>query len=111
MVAGLAALPAKASRPPTLNERSALMLAMPSWLAKDPVGCVFVVMSVSNNSQYAMVGAEFLNATRSPCDRYAFNGFWLLKKTKARWGIIFHGSNPPPCSLHVPRDLASGCLP
>jgi len=33
-------------------------------------------------------------------------GYWLLKKT-TYWKIIFNGSQQPPCSLGVPRDLTT----
>jgi hypothetical protein len=43
-----------------------------------------------------------------PCLRYAANGFWILEKT-SRWKIVFNGSDGPPCSVGVPKDLG-GCL-
>ena len=95
---------AHAARPPTFNEREALTLALPAWLRRYPVGCVWLSMSVSNNRRYAIVAPAFLNATRPPCLRYASNGYWILKKSPS-WRIVFNGSVMPPCSLGVPRDL------
>ena len=73
------------------------------------MNCVWLDISVSNDGRFAIVGPEFLNASRPPCVKYAANGFWLLKKTASRWKIVFTGSEGPPCSLGVPRDLA-GCM-
>jgi hypothetical protein len=42
--------------------------------------------------------------------KYASNGFFILKKHLARWRIMYRGSDPPACKLHVPRDL-SRCIP
>jgi hypothetical protein len=42
--------------------------------------------------------------------KYASNGFFILKKQRARWRIMYQGSDPPTCKLHVPRDL-SRCTP
>jgi len=53
---------------------------------------------------------EFLDATKrgSRCIRYASDGFFILRRT-TRWRIIYNGSDPPPCSMSIPRDLI-GCL-
>jgi hypothetical protein len=93
-----------AARQATFKERETLTLALPAWLRRYPVGCVWLSMSVSNNGRYAKVTPGFLNATRPPCLQYASNGYVLLKKS-TRWKIIFNGSVQPPCSLGVPRDL------
>ncbi len=99
---------AGAARQPTFKEREALTAALPAWLRRYPIGCVWLEFSVSNNGRFAEVGPGFLNARRPPCLKYASNGYWLLKK-QTRWRIIFNGSDPPPCSLRVPREL-SPCL-
>jgi hypothetical protein len=100
---------AHAARQPTFKEREALTLALPAWLRRLPVGCVWLEMSVSRNGRYAKVEPAFLNAMRMPCVQYASNGYMLLRKSP-RWKIIFNGSQEPPCSLGVPRDLAK-CSP
>jgi len=100
---------ATASRQPTLKEREALTAALPQWLQKYPVGCVWLDITVSNNGEYAIVGPVFLNALHEPCLRYASNGLWILKRS-AHWKIIFNGSDPPACSLEIPKDLVTGCL-
>jgi hypothetical protein len=102
------AAPALASRAPTYKEREALTAALPADFRQIPVGCVWLDVAVSNNGRYAEVDPIFLNATRRPCVRYAANGRWILKKA-ARWRIVFDGSDAPPCSLHVPKDLPGGC--
>jgi hypothetical protein len=93
-----------AARKPTLKEREAITAALPAWLRRYPVGCVWLDISVSNNGRFAKVAPAFLNATRPPCLRYASNGIWILKRS-AKWKIIFNGSVLPQCSLHVPGDL------
>jgi hypothetical protein len=95
-----------AARQPTFKEREALTVALPEFLLRYPVGCVWLSMSVSNNGRYAKVEPRVFNATHPPCLQYASNGYLLLKKT-TRWKIIFNGSQPPPCSLGVPHDLTA----
>jgi len=99
---------APAAREPTFKEREALTAALPPWLQREPVGCVWLDIRVSNNGRYATAGPVYLNALHLPCLRYAANGFWILKKT-TRWKIIYNGSGPSSCSLHVPKDLITGC--
>jgi hypothetical protein len=101
---------AQAKRAPSLTERAAITLALPAFLRNEPVGCVWLDVSVSNNEKYAIVAPMYLNATRPPCARYAANGEWILKKT-TKWKVIFNGSDPPKCSLGIPKDLVTGCLP
>ena len=84
-------------------------MALPAYLRSEPVGCVWLDVSVSNNGKYAVAAPVYLNALRQPCVRYASNGLWILKKTN-HWKVVFNGSDPPSCSLRVPRDLVSGCL-
>lgn len=100
---------AEAARPPTFKEREAITAAMPAWLRRYPIGCVWLGISVSSDGTYAEAGPGFLNATRPPCLKYASNGYWLLRKRTKKWRIIFNGSDPPPCALKVPRELAP-CL-
>lgn len=92
------------TRQPSFKERQAITAALPASLRKEPVGCVWLQISVSNNPRFAKVVPEVLNATRPPCLRYAANGIWILKRL-TRWKIIFNGSDLPRCSLHIPRDL------
>jgi hypothetical protein len=82
---------------------------MPAWLRRYSIGCVRLGISVSNNGRYAEAGLDYLNATRPPCSKYVSNGTWFLKKQTNKWRIIFNGSDPPPCALKVPRELAA-CL-
>jgi hypothetical protein len=100
---------ALAARQPTLPEREAITAALPADFKRYPVGCVFLRTAVSNDGRYATVTPAFLNALRPPCARYASNGYWILRKT-TRWKVIFEGSESPPCSLRVSRDLVR-CLP
>jgi hypothetical protein len=65
-------------------------------------------VTVANAGGYAKVLPVFLNATKPPCLTYASNGFVILKK-RARWRIIYSGSDLPPCELRIPRDL-SRCI-
>jgi hypothetical protein len=107
---GSSASAASSARQPTLKERAAITAALPQWLRQDPVGCVWLDISVSSiDRRFAKIEPRFLNATHEPCVRYASNGFWILKRT-TRWRIIFNGSVWPSCALHVPRDV-SRCTP
>jgi hypothetical protein len=99
---------AHAKRPPNLSERAAITLALPAYLRNEPVGCVWLDVSVSNNGKYAIAAPMYLNALHPPCARYASNGLWILRKTD-RWKVVFNGSDAPRCSLRVPKDLVSGC--
>jgi hypothetical protein len=109
--AGLAPAGAGAARQPTFVEREALTAALPSFLQSDPVGCVWLDITLSGNGRYAKVAPGFLNASHPPCAKYASNGWWLLKKTGTRWKIVFNGSEAPPCALGIPKDLAGVCRP
>jgi hypothetical protein len=95
---------AQAKRSPQLGEREAITAALPAWMRGEPVGCVWLDVSVSNNGKFATATPVYLNALKPPCARYAANGYWILKKT-TRWRIVYNGSEPPQCSLGVPRDL------
>ena len=75
---------APSANQPRFEEREVLTAALPAWLRRYPVGCVWLQMTVSSNGRYAMIGPRFLNATRSPCLQYASNGYWLLKKQSAK---------------------------
>jgi hypothetical protein len=99
------------ARQPTFKEREAITAAMPAGIRRYPIGCVRLGMSVSSNGRYAEAGLDYLNARRPPCAKYVSNGNWFLKK-ETRWTIIFNGSDPPPCSLGVPRELPTAwpCL-
>jgi hypothetical protein len=103
-VVGATARAAEAARKPTFREREAITAALPAWFKRYPVGCVAIDIAVSNNGRFARVTPVFLNATRAPCGRYASNGDWILKKGKT-WKLIFSGSDAPPCSLGIPKDL------
>ena len=115
MVAAVAAAlvvvdPGLSKRAPKLGERAAITKALPASLRNVPVGCVWLDMAVSRSGRYALVTPVYLNALHLPCLRYASNGDWILKKRLAGWRIIFRGSDPPSCSLGVPRDLTR-CRP
>jgi hypothetical protein len=104
-------LDAAAARPPTNPERAVITQALPAWLRSYPVGCVWLIIRVSNNGRYALVEEGVNNPRQDPCVKYAFNGFWVLKRRAGRWKVIFNGSAGLPCSLGVPRDLRvpGGC--
>src|SRR5881398_2765957 len=72
------------ARQPSFREREAITAALPGWLRRYPVGCVWLRISVSNNPRFAEVAPAFLNATQPPCIRYASNGIWILKRL-TRW--------------------------
>lgn len=97
------------ARQPTFKERVAITNALPAWLRRYPVGCVWLEISVSSNGRYAKAGYGVVNPMKRPCSRYVSNGGWFLKK-REKWKVIFNGSDPPPCSLRVPRELTQECL-
>jgi hypothetical protein len=110
---GLAlAVGANAARAPTLSERTAITHALPAFVRNYPVGCASLSIQVSKNPDWARVGVQYLlepgPPKSDPCLRYAANGFWILEQT-ARWKVVFNGSDGPPCSLGVPKDLGD-CL-
>jgi hypothetical protein len=97
-------------RQPTFEEREGLTVAMPAWLRRYPVGCVWLDFSLSKNGRYATAGYGVVYPMRRPCVKYVSNGSWFLKKKRTKWRIIFNGSDPPPCSLGIPRELAAVCF-
>ncbi len=100
---------APAARPPTLPERAAITRALPLYDRNTPAECVWFNIRVSRNPRYAEVDPVYLVATpMSRCLRYAKDGFYVLKKIR-KWKIIYSGSDPPPCSMRIPRDLGE-CL-
>ena len=96
-----------ARRPATRVELAALVHALPkayrTGIAKAPTGCVMFVARVSASGRYAEVTPRF--SSRARCIRYASDGFFLLRRTATGWKTIYNGSDEPPCSLGVPRDL------
>jgi hypothetical protein len=110
----LLAVPAFASRAPTVREREQITNAYPAYIRNAPVECVFMDIRISSrDAHYALVGAQPLNVTSNPkprCLRYAHNGFDILKRQRGKWRHVFSGSVEPPCSLKVPRDLIT-CFP
>ena len=99
-----------AARSPTLSEREAITRTLPAFFRNAPVECLWVEIRLSKNPRYALADPAPLNWRKpgSRCLRYASNGFYVLRKT-TRWKIIYEGSDPPPCSMRIPRDLVR-CL-
>jgi hypothetical protein len=97
---------ATAARTPTLHERAAITGALPQWLQRYPIGCVYLSISVSSNGRFAKVTPEAFYPAKKSCLAYASNGSYFLKNT-SRWRVIFNGSEPPACALAVPRDLVA----
>jgi hypothetical protein len=102
---------ASAARPPSNSERASITHALPAWFRSYPVGCVWLIIKVSNNGRYALVSEGVNNPRQDPCVKYAFNGFWVLRRQARQWKVIFTGSAGLPCSLGVPLDLRvpGGC--
>jgi hypothetical protein len=99
---------AAAARDATPAERGQLFRA--SAHARDirehaPSRCAEIVMRVSGS--FALVEPRFALAPR--CARFASNGYELFRRTPPSWTRVFVGSDPPPCSYGVPRDLVR-CL-
>ena len=99
---------ALASRAPTLREREAITNWYPARIRNAPVNCVHIAIRISSrDARYARTAVQMLNFRRpgSPCLQYASNGFYILKKTRGTWRLVWQGSTQPRCSLRIPRDL------
>ena len=100
-----------AAKKPSLDERRDITRALPRSLRRTPAECVWIDIRVSNNSKWAIAEPHFLVGA-SPNDRclkYAADGRYIARLQKGRWPIIFVGSDLPPFSSGVPKDL-SPCL-
>src|SRR5262249_13781326 len=96
-----------AKRVPTEAERAALLHALGPLTARER-SCMGWDISLSNDGRFASASLSFLLTRR--CLRYAHNGDPVSELKGGGWGVVFDGSGPPPCSLHVPRDLGLGCI-
>jgi hypothetical protein len=98
---------AAAARAPTPTERASILRASPiaHYLAHAPTSCVHIDVAVSRDGLFAEVGARFGSA--KACTRWTFNGFELFRRTPPSWTLIYVGSDPPPCSFGVARDLVA----
>jgi hypothetical protein len=99
------------ARQPSLGEREAITRTLPAFFRRAPVECVFVKITVSTRtSHYALVDVQVINwrTKRTGCSKYLHDGFYIVRKTKG-WRVVYEGSDPPPCTLRVPRDLTP-CL-
>ena len=65
----LSAGAAQAKRSPRFAEREAITAALPAYFRSEPVGCVWLDISVSNNGKYAIANPVYLNAVLTPCLR------------------------------------------
>lgn len=99
-----------AARLPSVKEREAITRALPARVRNTPVECLWLNMRVSNSGDYALVAPVFLNATipHSRCVRHAFDAFFLLKRARTAWHVVYVASDLPKCSLGIPHDLI-GC--
>ena len=101
---------ASARRPPSFNERVAIIRALPADLRAYPAGCLQFAVVVSNHGGWATATPEVLIPNpvpeNDPCLKYAGNGYFVLRKA-GRWKVVFVGSDRPACSLGVPRDLTA----
>jgi hypothetical protein len=77
-------------------------------MKKVPGGCLAMDIRVSANGRWASVTPVITATLR--CERYGRDGSYLLRKATAGWRLAFVGSDPPACSLGVPRDLVRQCL-
>ena len=98
-----------AKRAPRLGERAAITGALPTFLRNEPVGCVWLDITVSTSGKYAIAAPVYLSPVRPACLRYASNGSWILRKV-TRWKIIWNGSERPKCSLGFRETSHRACL-
>jgi hypothetical protein len=95
---------ASAAREPTRAEREAITAALPQYNRTVPAGCEYLDIKVSSLAKGWAVVVPVWFVHIKPCLRYAADGYYILRLT-GHWRIAFNGSDPPPCSLHAPRDL------
>jgi hypothetical protein len=110
VAAGALVATADASREATPAERAQLFrVSEPARYVRDqvPLRCGHVTMRVSNDRAYALVAPKF--SASADCSRFGSNGYELFRRTPPAWTRVFVGSDPPPCSYAVPRDLTP-CL-
>ncbi len=110
MAAALCAVPIGfAARSPTLDERAAIVRALPTLVRNTPVECVWLKIRVSRNPRYALADLVYVNTNLMRCARFTADGFFVLKKSRV-WRVVYVGSDFPRCSMKIPRDLV-GCRP
>src|SRR5262245_60809098 len=84
VVACSAATTASARRPPTFNERVAIVRALPASLRAYPAGCLQFGVVVASNGRFAVATPEVLiprpAPSGDPCLRYAGDGFFVFRK-------------------------------
>ena len=100
---------ANGARAPTRDEREAITRALPAFIRNAPAECLWLHIRVSRNPRFALVGRLYLNFQIPRCARLAGDGVFILRKART-WKIVYVGSDPPSCSLRIPRDLTP-CLP
>src|SRR5207244_6269651 len=87
--------------------------ALPQVVHDVPKSCVTLRTLVAKDRSFAIVTPVYSAA--AGCRRYVTAGFYLVERYWARgtttskfsdgtWEVIYHGSDPPPCSLGVPRS-------
>lgn len=93
-----------AARAPTPKEEGAIWATVVKKLHPEPAICIGVFARVSTvNSSYAYAQPTWA------CQKYAANGFYLLRRHGAGWVSIYGGSDPPPCSV-VPQRIVTDLL-
>jgi hypothetical protein len=108
-VAAGACAGAGSKRMPTLVERAAIVAALPTDLTGEPVRCTAIDVTVSSDGKWAQATPVYL-AQNKGCVRYEANGWFFVRRlASGHWKVVFDGSDAPPCSLHVPKDLANTC--
>jgi hypothetical protein len=98
---------------PDARVGTAIVRAFPagtkSYWNRIPKTCHALDIRVSNNGRWATVTSVFTPTEQ--CERWAGDGYSLLRRLPGgSWRIVFEGSDPPPCSLRVRRDLIRTCL-
>lgn len=98
---------ALAARAPTQVEEGAIWASVVKTLRSEPRTCVGVSVAISTvNPSYA-IGVPLWSNLRG-CQKYAGNGYAILRLTSGRWRIVFNGSDPPNCGeipARVVREL------
>lgn len=79
--------------------------ALPHFLSTIPSRCIRHDLKVSSNGEWARVSLV-LSGSPKKCLKYYVNGYWILKRNgDKQWRIVYNGSETPPCSLSVPKDI------
>ena len=89
------------------RDDSGVLAAIPGWTdfaSSSPNRCVKLEVTFSHDKRFAEV-----EPVRSTCPDPGYGGnpgVVFLRRPGKRWTEVFTGSDAPPCSLGIPKELA-----